>query len=95
MSSTDNAVTMKLKTLEREIGIVEKRLPFFRRWFRRFFSGRSFIAGQLIYEPWGMFKGFAAGCALAGKGVLAGFAVGWEHITDLVAGAVAVAFHSS
>ncbi len=98
MSSTDNAITMQLKQKEKEMERLYKKLPFWTRMWRRVFKRDSFIAGQLVYEPYGMIKGFAAGILAAGGNVLKTFAVigaaAWEHITTFFEGMVLAVLHS-
>jgi len=102
--STD-AVSLKLKQIDREAAAVEKRLSFMKRFARRYANGRMFIATQL-FEYYGVAKGFMVASSIAGKGfwpaaamkfpLVAGlFTAAWDHATTLFEGAVAVAVHSS
>lgn len=94
---------LKLKSLDNEIKLVEKRLPWLRRILRRYFSGRTFVAGQVIYEPYGMAKGFALGGGLTKVApwftlkfpVASAIFVGvWDNIVTFFEGAAAVVGHS-
>jgi hypothetical protein len=92
MLSTDNALSLEIKAKEREVEMLYKRMPFFKRLLRRITKRDSFVAGQLVYEPYGMIKGFVAGVLAAGGSVvkiLAAFgAIAWEHITTFFEGVV-------
>jgi len=95
---------LELKALDDRVKLVEKRLPWRKRVLRRYFSGRTFVAGQVIYEPYGVVKGFILGGGLTK--VAPWFALkfpvaavilsdSWEYVVTFFQGAAAVVSEAS
>lgn len=83
--STD-AVSMKLKRLDKEVELVEKhQLPWYKRFWRRYATGRMFIATQLIFEPYGFVKGLFVASKVTGKPFLVLIAAEFPKVADFFA----------
>lgn len=82
MSSTD----LKLKSLDREYAIYEKRLPFTKRWFKRIFSVRGQAIKQIgEYQGWGL--SILAFWSVPAKVWAGGI---WNHATDAAVGVMSL-----
>ncbi len=93
--STNDIVAGSLKHLDHQMAIHEKRLPWYRRFSRRYLSGRAAVT-FFVAKHYGMAEGviFASPIKASTAAMLAKvpfLAVLWEHTVALFEGAVTVA----
>jgi hypothetical protein len=92
--STSTIVVSSLKQLDHRVAVEEKRLPWYRRFSRRYLSGRAAVT-FFIAKHYGMAEGvvFASPIKASTVALMAKvpfLAVGWEHAVALFEGVVSV-----
>jgi hypothetical protein len=91
---SDDIVVSRLKQLDHDTVLEENRLPGWKRFARRYMSGRSFLV-YFIAKHYGMAEGVIAAPAI--KASFIAFVakvpfvlVAWEYCQALLEGAVAI-----
>lgn len=92
---------LELENLDTKVKDLEKRLPWHKRFIRRYFNARMVVTGQ-VFEAYGFGKGwiafggwpkFTAWFALKFPAAALVAEVAWDHVTTVVEAAFAVASH--